>query len=123
MKIYMVHPEYPFSMEPRVGVNIRDGLPEGEPIGTPNISYKDLGIDDYYVEKRTYEIFDKNHLWERFLGEYKSNLRKAKEKHELFELPTNEDGYVKDFSLLYGEAVHIGGCFFDGCVSNGIRSI
>lgn len=122
MKVYLIHPNYPFKMEPRIEVRIKKGLPEGKAIGTPNISYKEIGIDDSYITNDKYALFNKEHLWKRFLSEYHNNLKKLKENLKVIEIQTDEIGIVKDLSWL-DEEVYLGGCFLEGCLHNGIRRI
>ena len=139
MKVGMIHTDYPFNIEPRVEVKIRKGLPEGKMIKTPNISYKELGIDDSkigkpdkpgidntYVLGDMYTLLDKNHLWKRFLDEYKSNLEKAKKIVGLFEIQANVTGYPSDLSWINDETsknIYLGGCFLEGCLHSAIRTI
>lgn len=122
MKVGLVHSDYPFKMKPRVDVWIRKGLPEGESIGTPNISYKEMGIDSSYEINTEHTIRDKNYLWERFLGEYNSSLKKARERINTLEVSCDDLGTPTDLSWL-DEKVYLGGCFLEGCLHNAIRRI
>ncbi len=121
--IYIVHKEYPFGEIPRIETKYRPGFPEGENIGTPNISYEEIGKKDIPKRNCLISFFDRKRLWKKFLREYRRNIKTAESELELIELPADSNGNTTDFSLIEDGEIYIGGCFLDGCVRNAIRDI
>jgi hypothetical protein len=128
MVVYFVHRGYPLGMEKRVEFVVRDEyLYPAKKISTPSI--RPDGVDlslgfslsSGIPHLPHYSLIEDSRLFDRLINQYLHNIYMA----DCIDLPTGDNGGVTDFGWLDSapERILLGGCFLDGCLRNGIRSI
>jgi len=121
MIVHYVHRKYPKDMDSRVEFKIRNNY-EYPNIDTPTSYYSEASLEEVYIPYNDVSIIIRDEkLSDKLKGEYFANIGQTNP----IDLPTNDNGYVTNFEWLdniNGE-ISLGGCYLDGCLHNGIRSI